>query len=911
MTGLANDMAQIPGGAVQLGEAEYGVMKNAAEHFGQSTKAGFQGPTGWGALFSHPEAWYHAVTHPAPGADKAAQLVGGVLSNTAKSLTDPHYIAQHPDQALLSGVGLLSGGSGLAARAGAVADATRAGDVGDVLKAAVTKPVMPPRLINIGDTQVPFKASQNAVTRGAQAVHDMVIQRALNTNPNGLVGGYATKRLGGSLAETRRYQEAITSAPAAVLQKVGKQLDPTEQAALRLTSENSTPEEAAAFHFSQADAGIAPDQNRAMGNLYRQVSQRGLLTRDAAGNVVVDADAHPQLAAVDALLAKGGAERDAILQNTGQMSEEGLASRTNLPGQIRRAGIPESERAGSIFAGEGRNYVPYYEVEGKAPKTPIAGASSSIVGRPQKIVSQSKAMTGANLEQGIVPDNTTGLVARQMARAYRYANTDAFRRGIVKTGSDVRRTNRDVLVSTQELANAQVPEELRAQLNGGTLTRDELAGHALAYDAWREQLFHPGSLTSKFAPEKSVSLGSPAPEGFRWVDRNLLGDLAAPPVGPTTKLGKVADNVNAFQTAATVYLKLGHFATRYGTNAAANAVQGSLHNLPRAFQVWRSLSDLDKGRALAAGGQAAAHALPMEGMGPFARAARPMANWWAVHADAPFRFNSLAYEARKAGFDTPEKFSGLLDKLQAGPNGIPASEWARIDGIAKTANREAIAYDRLSPFEKRVLTRAVWFYPWVKGSSSFALNTLLEHPLKSAALGNLSEQAQQRQASELGPLPSYAQGLFKVGGSATQPLVEDLSTISPFATAGDVLRSAANINKPTEAEQLSSYLNPALSAAGRAAYNQNMYGQSVTSHYGKPPKDAGVLHNLLAGIGSTTPELAIWKATHAPADQSKRMYPLTPRYGLLKFLLGSVTPRTMNRSVANANTQKELTAAGR
>jgi hypothetical protein len=43
---------------------------------------------------------------------------------------------------------------------------------------------------------------------------------------------------------------------------------------------------------------------------------------------------------------------------------------------------------------------------------------------------------------------------------------------------------------------------------------------------------------------------------------------------------------------------------------------------------------------------------------------RPGAKWWAKHADAPFRFNSIAYEARKAGFDTPAKFRDLLDQAR-------------------------------------------------------------------------------------------------------------------------------------------------------------------------------------------------------------------------------------------------------
>jgi hypothetical protein len=874
--GLAQDLEQAPGGLYQAGEA--------AAHDVEKLQRG-----------AHV---IPATSNEGAGPWQTPVLARAVAKQTAQSFEHP---LAHPDQTLLNALAVASLGAGSVARVAAVGRAIdEGGTIGDVAKAALTKPTPPPRLFQVGDQTVGLKPSHNYLVRAAQGIHDMLVRRALDQKPQGRLASYGTKRLGGSLQETRTYRQAMRNAPAQLLQNKGAKLNAVEQHALRLASENSTPAEAASFHFNQAEKGVEPKANLAKAKLAQQVEKAGMLTQDEHGNVIVNAETHPRLARIDAQLAKGAAERDTILENTGQMTEQELASRRSLPGQTRRAGAEEPARGGrSVYGPEGRNYVPYYTTEAKAPKGAVAGAGSPIVGKTAKLVSRSKEMTGANLEEGVVPPKTTALVSRQMLRAYRYANTDAFRRMIANTGSDAKQTARDVLVNTQELKGAKVPDELRAQLTRGTLTQDELAGHQAGFEAWRQRII-PG-ISSKFGNDRSARPGTPAPKGFRWVDKNLLGDLAAPFQGSTSGIAHAADTVNAAQTAATVYFKLGHIATRVFTNAAANMIQGSLKHLPSSALLWRSLSEEDRLRALAAAGEGGIHALPAEGENVVGRVARAGAGFWSKHADAPFRFNSIAYEAAKAGYRTPEEFAGMLNKMQ-NPEGLSAEEAAQLDDIAKRANREAIAYNRLNQTEKRLLSRAIWFYPWVSGSTRFAMNTLLEHPLKSATIGTAGLQGREAQARDLGPLPSFAQGLFKVGGSAAQPLVENLSTVSPFSTPANVLETILHANKPTQAEQGSQYLNPALAAVSRALFHLDEYGA---------PSKKGTLHNIAAGFGASTPEVAFLQGLNAPADQSRRMYPSSSRYAVEKLLFGTVTPRVLNRGVANERTAKERKDAGR
>src|SRR5262249_46797747 len=95
---------------------------------------------------------------------------------------------------------------------------------------------------------------------------------------------------------------------------------------------------AAAFHRAQAANGVETNRNLGLAKLYDQIGAKRLLTTDVHGNVAVDAQRFPELAQVDAKLAAGQTRVDQILRDYGLMSDEGLAARRDLPGQIRRAG---------------------------------------------------------------------------------------------------------------------------------------------------------------------------------------------------------------------------------------------------------------------------------------------------------------------------------------------------------------------------------------------------------------------------------------------------------------------------------------------------------------------------------------------------------------------------------------------
>jgi hypothetical protein len=387
-------------------------------------------------------------------------------------------------------------------------------------------------------------------------------------------------------------------------------------------------------------------------------------------------------------------------------------------------------------------------------------------------------------------------------------------------------------------------------------------------------------------------------------------------------VGRFADNVNGAITAATVFYKVGHLFTRVFTNAAANIMQGSASRGEAAKGV-TTFHDLTPEEQLQLHAYAGANyhesapgasgtTLAARGMQkglhiPFTNKAWRTDNgvavmspqWWAHVIDAPFRFNSIAYEIRKAGYgDGAEGARQFLHEVDTYNSLDPAAR-ARVDGVLRRSDREAIAYDRLNASEKRVIARAIWFYPWVKGSTVFSANALFEHPFKSLLLGEAGQQGQQKAQKILGDMPSYALGLTPLSGGA-EPVVSDFNTFNPFSTAADLMMI------PEHLGNLAGMANPVYGAAIHAAQGDNQYGV----HTNSPITD-----NILSLAGSA-PETQIATAATSGGDQSHKLYPgghgLDPLYKnwlgeLIRGIASPAMARHVNPLAGHSLAQRERT----
>ena len=767
------------------------------------------------------------------------------------------------------------------------------GRIGEVARGVDTSA---PRMLRAGEGER-FNLSppsRGAHGRAGQAVYDKALQRGLDKNVEGRVAGHAMKRIGGQVQEAERARQGMRASQADHLEKLGRKLNRHEQAALRLTSENVTPGEAAAYHEHMATkGGEAASRHVNLANTYRAIQKQGWLKLDENKNVAVDAMKNPRLAKADEVLAKVQARNEQIVHEHGLMNEQGARERLDAPGIQIRGAISEAARERSTYGPKGRGFVTEKPFEARAPKTGAARAGSGVIGETRSPIA-SKARTGLAREQGHIPDNTTRLVAQNARGLNRYVNTHELRKEWLRAATDTKQSSHDTLIREPGTPKGQIPTEYKAQMGQGKMTYDELVNHESPKGprGFLEDILP--HLKSQFHDDKNYGIGAKAPKGFKWVDRRIVGDYANAFSGSRGKFGRGMDTVNSGITAGTVYFKPGHAGTRVLTNAATNIMQGSagLRQIAKTRGLFKALSEEDRMRALRAAGQHGFEAMPHEGVGVIGHIATRGAQGWAKYADARFRFNSIAYEARKAGYKTPAQFRDFLNKLE-NPEGLSAEEKARVENVAKRANREAIAYDRLNDKEKRVIARAIWFYPWMKGSLAFTGNAIREHPFKAAAGANLGAQERKRQGKALGEMPSYEFGLVPIGKKDAQGNVPvtNFQTFSPFSTLGNVLQL------PEYASAVEN-LNPAAGALFELGSRTNQYGQ----HSNSPITDA------LQSLFSATPEFQIGAAA---AGKKSKMFPTNNSWEgqLLRALIGPAYPRKVN--LADLNKAAGLEKSGR
>ena len=790
------------------------------------------------------------------------------------------------------------------------------------------------RELSAGDLTTRLVPSKHPFVRAAQEGYDRIVQsHILKEEAAGragmqlgrvprMIARHGQNRVFNAAAEGLRLQQRIMAVPASLLDraahnlihksfigiKYGRKLSKDDerlaQAALEMTATNTTPEDAAAYHFDQARKGINPKLNTQVAHIYRRLDEKGWLTQDETGHVVVGPNAPEELGKVDAALAHNSLSTDEHLKDTNVMTEQGLRSRINAPAKIRAGGWYEKPTPGKMgispaldaavgeqekwqarlnkqlqadadwHAGGGKwktpsgksvqgepgvrpLHSPYAddirisrekldEVHGRVVSLAkqlnvrmkqvgvVGGEEFNLPGQTGRAAQEGKVytsyathepvhvsgtvqagtrgplhgaeapgsmptFTASGIEAGMVPEDIAGMSATHSRIWNRFFHTIQGRDLARESGHQFRRSNRDELMALPDEPTGKVMNDLREALGQiqsttGKLTPEQETGVHNAFKAFMEKTF------SEEPAHKALGIGAEAPQGYIWVDRGVVNRLIPEAYRTTTLGGRALESINGAVTAATVYTRLGHIFTRALTNAATNIMQGSAmpQHIAHAVQIWRQMTDEEKWRTLAAAGQPGFESLPSS-MNKVGRFASRGAQWWAQHIDAPFRFNSLIYELDRAGYRT-------LPEIRRAVAGIENRSDPEALMAARIADREAIAYDRLSPGEKRYITRVIWFYPWTKASTMWTLRSIFEHPFKMGALGVGSQLFQQAQAQAFGGRPPhYEAGLIPLSGGS-RPWTTNFSTFSPMATAGDIAMALRH------REDLAGMANPAVSA---------------------------------------------------------------------------------------------------
>jgi hypothetical protein len=274
-------------------------------------------------------------------------------------------------------------------------------------------------------------------------------------------------------------------------------------------------------------------------------------------------------------------------------------------------------------------------------------------------------------------------------------------------------------------------------------------------------------------------------------------------------------------------------------------------------------------------GEGFARAISAHGQGLAAGVVDKAASFWSKGVDTPFRRSSFLYEAKRLGYKTPAELEHLLtspDHLQ------------QLVEVTQRANREIIDYANLTPTEREVIRRVVFFYPWVKGSTVYAGRFLREHPVKAAAVGQVGALGKQNDPVA----PSYLEGVFPVGGRLVNPT--STSILQTPAQVGQALAGLAG-GDVGQVGELSNFLSPASALALAAVTRRDRQGYQYPagSNLGGIAADQLVKHVPQYTLGQRISDALNGKG-------QDRLYPPNILDAILQYTVGGVAPRKYNKA---------------
>jgi hypothetical protein len=833
-----------------------------------------------------------------------ANLEGAVAQGTYESVRHP---LRSPADSALTALGLLSGGAGLVARGAEAAkavraaeDATKLGKATKAVDAFTSKPKPGTRAFTHDNVTVRVPASRNAAVRAAQRQVIDPLRHHFSDVP--VLGSAATvgKQIRRQQMYDKRLADAVGAdfvhaAKAAGMLKRNKKTGRVAQDALarqhamRVVAEGVPITQRLKTHedylnrgytaSAQTDAEIAAMKAK---NFYQGHNEQLALNkaasryvktiRDHDGNLVptfTRAAHNAGVAKAYSSLTQMAGNREDLLQRIGKLAEESKAGRYSAPGR-------EFFGQGQDFAG-GEVRIPTVP-RGKVPKSksdlPQVGNQGVVNGVPRAIASLYKPYLGKAYKAGAIRNDVVKLMHESWQEAQRYYTLIQVTDRLRSAAKTFKSSEHDILMKTDELPGGLPMKEARGIADEAHTDPSKLAELAYKYESVRQQFF-PDTVggASVRAP-----VGETAPPGYAWVDSRLLGGLnERNPLlgfyGNKTARGvlRVNDAINNATKLSILYLKPAYIAPNLLGNVAMNVVQQGFaapRNLARAARLNAEADPAVVNKLLHLMGEGLTGSLESEA-GVTAKAVNKAAGFYGKLVDVYPRLAAILHEAELEGFKTAEQLKSLVED---------AANSAKLHEIAQRANQEIIDYGDLNNFERSIVRRVIFFYPWVKGATKWTVHFVADHPIQAAAVSQIADIGKQAQQQAFPfPLPSWAESLIPVGEKNGYPTTINPSGISVLSTPADVALaiSALARKNPAAAQQAAGMLTPAFAFAGDAVHTG--VKQAVAKQIEGSPAAAAL---GLAGPSKTFP--------------AERTNPEK----ILLYLLGSgITPRETNPAV--------------
>jgi len=763
------------------------------------------------------------------------------------------------------------------------------------------------RVLSAGGQEALLPAAQSWLGRGAEELYWQLTPY-----------GAKIRRVAKEKTRTAKTLTQAQLSPATALADLGKQLRADQQVALRLWAEGKPVAEQLSF-YERAAATATDSTQRAYlqihANLIRQASK--YLAETPNGPVLSGAGRGAgTLKRAQTLLANK--TREDIYKSLGLITEETIIRRLNAPGR----------KIGEETFQSGKAYVPYKRgvpgLDKRRMRNLTRQAQAFVNGGWRRSISQMasdpslrKAFTGALMDSGFFRTDVTNLSAEALAKATKIAQVANLRKSLLASAVDeVPLGQIDDYIAIKVDPSINASPELKAfwdryeEIGGAGMTRKELEREL--------RNIAPADAIDRLAQDLFPVNASPGDPNIKWVDRRAVDAMILNPIRRTKgfelagdnpgmkTLGIVVDAYNDLQRAAILYLNPAYGPVNMLGNTAMALMQQGIflpRNIIRAAK-W-AYGDKITPENLAA----IQEMIQVAGLTGALGKSRTIgtraltgkvSDWVSFIVDRGPRWTAFVQEANRAGIKTEEQLNALIDATRAGRE----DALTQLDLIKQKTNRALVDFDNLNPFERQVMTRVVFFYPWLKGASVWTKDFAKNHPYQAAALAAAAYGQDQYSDRVLGDRPWYAQFDTPIPGLKDErgnPYVFNprqlLTPTTPIENAASLAAFASGQGRESGAPQLIDTLTPGLQNVITAFTGRNDFGQDVGQGFG----------TFVNESWRTLPPARMYQAFTTPYEEKQdRMYPRTTRDELIRLGLGGLAPKPYSISQA----RKQAGAAG-
>lgn len=593
--------------------------------------------------------------------------------------------------------------------------------------------------------------------------------------------------------------------------------------------------------------------------------------------------------------------------------KQGVEADVRLPlSQLYDARKP----AGHIVGGEGpdlsRGYVPYERgIPGTIRTNPIGYGVGMVRGRTRAIGGTLKdknaihEFTGALIRSGRFATDTTRVSAKAVMAALKLDAVDTLRKRLLENalpGPEARAaagSDEMLLKDWQPIKqNPSKPLDDNARQLFEALEQNQALDPKLA-EQYGDNLFaklkdevFPAATAARLDDPNILWVPRALYSGVfhqRWIEDIARGIRSVEHETPWARLpGEVWHGANDMLRLAYLYLNPSYYTLNFLGNTALGVIHQGIFlpaNLKNAMRLHSKMASEDvlaidglvgHGYSRALGGQTGNVTKKIVG---------PIADWANTAIDLLPRRAAFFHEARKAGYVNHVQVTQLIRSARAGNS----EALAKLDRIARKANDAMIDYDRLSPLERNLVSKVIFFYPWVKGSSRYTTRFALDHPYQAAMFAYLGYEYNQAN-NQLGGGPWYTQSIIEIPeGFPGAGKVTDLSPLAPFGTLPGLAQSAYGFaTGDKNARPLMGEFNPIIEQVVGTLTGKGEFGQDLSLS----ERLGGELYNSIP-----------WKRRvesfqESPEERADSIYPRTNEDLVTQMIGGRTAPAPYNAELA-------------